>query len=490
MRRAAIAAASLALVAGGYAAGRLIPGSGPSKSARQAVRYQCPMHPAFSSDTPGTAPCCGMALEPVQPGAEGPRAAGRRMPGTVTIDSGLRQLQGVRLGVVEKGSASQSLRLFGRVVPDETRVFTVNAAMEGSIRELSGVTTGSLVKRDQVLGTFFSADLRSPLQAYLTSLEAHRMNDVQRSDAGLVAASGSTPGGNVQFAEERLRGMGVSGPQLVRMRQRRELPLTIDILSPVDGLVVARSVTLGQRFDRGAEWFRIANLDRVWVLADVLEADAPLVRPGATARVTVPGRAGELVAVVSRVPPQFDAESRTLKVRLEVENPGATLRPDMLVDVGITVERPEAITVPADAVVDSGLRRTVFVETAEGVYEPRRVETGWRAGDRVQVTSGLEPGERIVVSGTFLVDSESQLRAAAAGVRAGGALAHDPVCGMDVDEAKARAEGKVATVDGKAWYFCSESCRDGFVASHAHGGSHAHGDGPGAAAPTRIAGAP
>ncbi len=497
MRRAAIAAASLALVAGGFAAGRLLPGPGPATSARKAVRYQCPMHPAFSSDTPGTAPCCGMALEPVQEGGGATQAAARRMPGTVTIDPGLRQLQGVRLGVVEKGAASQSLRLFGRVVPDETRVFTVNAAMEGSIRELSGVTTGSLVKRDQVLGAFFSADLRSPLQGYLTSLEAQRMNDAQRADAGLVAASGSSPGRNVQFAEERLRGMGVSSRQLERMRRTHDLPLTIDILSPVDGVVVARGVTLGQRYDRGAEWFRIANLDRVWVLADVLEADAPLLRPGATARVTVPGRAGELTAVVSRVPPQFDAESRTLKVRLEMENPGAALRPDMLVDVGLTVERPEAITVPADAVVDSGLRRTVFVETAEGVYEPRRVETGWRAGDRVQVTSGLAAGERIVVSGAFLVDSESQLRAAAAGVRAGGAVAQDPVCGMDVDEGKARAEGRVATVDGKTHFFCSESCRDGFVAKHARGGSHAHDEAHGGAhgavrgaTPTRIAGAP
>ena len=129
---------------------------------------------------------------------------------------------------------------------------------------------------------------------------------------------------------------------------------------------------------------------------------------------------------------------------------------------------------------------TVFVEVADGVFEPRRIETGWRAGERVEVTSGLEPGERIVVSGTFLVDSESQLRAAAAGVRPGAALAHDPVCGMDVDEAKARAEGKVATVEGKTHFFCSESCRDGFVAKHAHGQAK----GPAATVPTRVAGRP
>ena len=496
MRRAAIAAASLALVAGGFAAGRLLPSAGPTAPARKAVRYQCPMHPAFSSDTPGTAPCCGMALEPVHQGGGAPQAAARRMPGTVPIDGALRQLQGVRVAAVEKGAATQSLRLFGRVVPDETRVYTLNAAMEGSIRELSGVTTGSVVRRDQWLGAFFSADLRGPLQGYMTSLEARAMNAQSRELAGLTAATGTTPDRNAQYAAERLRGMGVSARQIEQMRVRREVPVTIDILSPVDGVVLARGVTLGERYDRGAEWFRIANLDRVWVLADVLEADAPLVRPGATARIVVPGRAGAITAVVGKVPPRFDPESRTLKVRLEVENPGGTLRPDMLVDVGLDVERPEAVTVPADAVVDSGLRRTVFVETSEGVYEPRRVEIGWRAGDRVEIASGLEPGERIVVSGAFLVDSESQLRAAAAGVRAGGALAHDPVCGMDVDEAKARAEGKFATVDGKTHYFCSESCRDGFVAKHGHGGAGTHGGAeapgqpPGPVTPTRVAGAP
>ena len=117
---------------------------------------------------------------------------------------------------------------------------------------------------------------------------------------------------------------------------------------------------------------------------------------------------------MSQVPPQFDPMSRTMKVRVEMANPGALLRPDMYVDAELLVERPEALTVPVDAIVDSGLRRTVFVEAGEGVYEPRPVETGWRAGGRVEVLSGLAAGDRIVVSGTFLVDSESQLRATAA----------------------------------------------------------------------------
>jgi Cu(I)/Ag(I) efflux system membrane fusion protein len=204
------------------------------------------------------------------------------------------------------------------------------------------------------------------------------------------------------------------------------------------------------------------------VLVDVLEGDLALARPGAPVQVSVPGRPGKLPAVVSQVPPQFDPMSRTMKVRLEMENPGALLRPDMYVDAELVVTRPEALTVPVDAVVDSGLRRTVFVEAGEGVYEPRAVETGWRADGRVEIRSGLSAGDRIVVSGTFLVDSESQLRAAAAGPR--GPVAKDPICGMDVDEARARAEGKVATHGGKTHYFCSDSCRATFVEKQ---GAHA-----------------
>jgi Cu(I)/Ag(I) efflux system membrane fusion protein len=259
--------------------------------------------------------------------------------------------------------------------------------------------------------------------------------------------------------------MGVSTRQISEMERRREVPITIDILSPTDGVVLSRGVTLGQKFDKGAEWFRIANLDRVWIVADALEGDVLLARPGMTAKVTVPGRPGTLTAVVSAVPAQFDPASRTHKVRLEIANPGMLLRPDMYVDVELQVERPSALTVPVDAVVDSGLRRTVFVEAGEGVYEPRAVETGWRAGGRVEVLSGLSAGDRIVVSGTFLVDSESQLRATAAGVK--GPVEKDPVCGMDVDPVRARAEGKVATHGGATHYFCSDSCKASFAEKQA-----------------------
>jgi Cu(I)/Ag(I) efflux system membrane fusion protein len=419
-----------------------------------------------------------MALEPVR--EDGLGLGGHQHPaGSVALPAGLRQRQGVRVGAVERAATTQAVRLFGRVAADENRVFSLNAAMEGSIHDLSGVTTGSLVRRGQRLGAFFMPELRQALQAFMTALDVVDLDPARLNDTGHVVVAGSTPNRNAQYVVERLRSLGVSDEQLAEIKRRREIPYTIDIRSPADGVVLARNVTVGQKFDKGMEWFRIASLDRVWIVADLLEGDAPLARPGATARITIPGRPEVLVATVSRVPPLFDAASRTLKLRLEVENPGGLLRPDMYADVELSVARPATLTVPVDAVVDAGLRKTVFVEAGEGVFEPRAVETGWRAGGRVEVVRGLEAGERIVLSGVFLVDSESQLRAAALGAPlapaaapagAGAAApapagtARDPVCHMAVDEAQARAAGRVAEHAGRTHFFCSDGCRARFAA--------------------------
>jgi Cu(I)/Ag(I) efflux system membrane fusion protein len=466
------------VLVGGFAAGRFLQVAAPAPAgaaARKILHWVDPMHPAYRSDKPGIAPDCGMQLEPVyEDGGPAGGASGAPRPvGAVSISGELRQLQGVTVGEVERAPSTQSLRLLGRVVPDERRVYSLNAAMEGSIREVSGVTAGSFVKKDQWLGAFFSADIRTPLQAYITALDVIAQDAQTRERLGQTIAAGSTPNRNARYTIERLRGMGMSTRQIEELARTRELPLTIDILAPVDGVVLARNVSLGQKFDKGAEWFRVANLDRVWVLADVAEADAALARPGAVAKLSLPGRPATLTAVVSRVPPQFDPASRTMKVRLELENPGAALRPEMFVDVELSVERPAALTIPADALVDAGVRKTVFVESGEGVYEPREVETGWRAGGRLEIARGLEAGERIVTSGLFLVDSESRIRAAAAGVR--GTPAKDPVCGMEVDEAKARAAGKVAEHGGKAFAFCSETCKASFLASPERFAAAGHG---------------
>ncbi len=236
----------------------------------------------------------------------------------------------------------------------------------------------------------------------------------------------------------------------------------MSVYAPSDGFVIARNITLDQRFDKGAELYRIADLSHVWVLADIFEKDREFLKPNAMAIVRYRGR--ELHARLSDSLPQFDPQTRTLKTRFELDNPGYNLRPDMFVDLEVHVEMPAAITVPADAVIDSGLRKTVYVARGNGLFEPRPVQTGWRLADRVQVTEGLQPGESIVVSSNFLIDSESRLKrtstAPAPMPMADMAPPKDPVCGMTVDP-KAPSTLK-KQYNGKTYYFCSDNCKKSF----------------------------
>jgi YHS domain-containing protein len=221
--------------------------------------------------------------------------------------------------------------------------------------------------------------------------------------------------------------------------------------------VLSREVSPELRFLRGEELYRIAELDRVWVYANIYENEARYFRPGTIAKLSHPQLGKEYPARVSDALPLFDTATRTLKVRLEVDNPGFALRPDMFVDVELPVKLPASINVPADAILDSGLQKTIFVELGNGFFEPREVETGWRIGNRVEIVKGLKPGERIIISGNFLIDSESKLEMAAAGMV--GTLSKDPVCGLEISARKASKENRETHYEGRTYYFCSEECK-------------------------------
>ncbi len=211
----------------------------------------------------------------------------------------------------------------------------------------------------------------------------------------------------------------------------------------------------------------------MWILADVYRDDLPFIRRGASARITTAEGSHALRATVSASEPVFDEATLTLKVRLEAANPQRALKPGMFVDVEFPVDLPPTLVVPADAIVDSGLRKTVFVDSGHGYFEPRLVETGWRIGDDVEVTKGLMPGERIVISGTFFVDSESRMKAGTRGASAAPeAAVLDPVCGMHVDPTEAGEAGRTAAHGERRFYFCSDGCKQQFVADpsrHAKG---------------------
>jgi RND family efflux transporter MFP subunit len=332
--------------------------------------------------------------------------------GTIRVAPDKQQLIGVRLGQVESGPTTSMRRLLGRVAADENRLYRVNVAMDSWIQEIFPVTVGSVVEKNQPLLSFYSPEFLGPIQAYFYALAAwdRYRESGQETPAQIVLAKAS-----IQQAVDSLRNLGMGHEQLEELRRTRQLTQRIRLTSPAAGLVIARNASPGQRLERGAELYRIADLRHVWIVVDVFEDDAAHVRPGATAAVFLTQQRRSLPARVSDVLPQFDPVSRSLKVRLEAENPGYTLRPDMFVDVDVPVQLPSAVTVPVDAIIDSGLQRAVFVDRGDGLFERRQVETGWRIDDRVEILRGLVAGERIVVSGTFLLDSESLMRLARSG---------------------------------------------------------------------------
>lgn len=278
------------------------------------------------------------------------------------------------------------------------------------------------------------------------------------------ASSYSLVDSNLYKSKLALLNIGLREEQLEQLARTGQYQTHLEVRSPVRGFVLTRSLSPWQRIEKGNELYRIADLSRVWVLADVFEREAAFIRPGTTARVTIPHQGTSFVARVTDVLPQFDTATRTLKVRLEVENPDFVLIPDMFVDVEFAISLPPAITVPVDAVLDSGVKKTAFVDLGNGYFEARSVGTGWRYGGRLEIVEGIMPGESVVVSGNFLVDSESRMKLAAAGLR--GTLSKDPTCEMEVYTDKARKEGLIRNFEGKTYYFCSKECQAMFNEQH------------------------
>jgi RND family efflux transporter MFP subunit len=384
-------------------------------NSRRILYWVDPMHPNYKSDQPGTAPDCGMRLEPVYADSVPPARAVPLPAGAVAIDQASQRLVGIRVATVEKTSGTHSVRFLGRVVPEDTHIYRVNAGMDGFIRETFNDSIGERVNKDQKLAAAYLSDTLSVASGYLAAT-AGMPGAVGKDGSRTVPFPGAVSKqgvSSIQGYTDRLRNLGVSEVQIKQMAENRKLPETVDIVSPADGFILARNITPGQHFDRYAEFYRIADLSEVWIVADVFGEDAQNIQSGAGARLTLRDQHGTFLARVSNTLPQVDPETHVMKLRLEANNPGFRLRPDMFVDVELPVGGGAGLTVPQDAVIDSGDQQRVFVERSPGVFEPRTVQIGWRSGDRVAIVHGLAEGERVVVEGTFLVDSETRLKSPA-----------------------------------------------------------------------------
>jgi len=380
---------------------------------RHVLYWIDPMHPNYRSNKPGTAPDCGMALEPVY-AEETNRSSlppGDPMPGVVQIDSTTQQLYGIRIAKVERNTGQATIRVFGRVAADQARVYRVNLGTDGFVKDTKDDAVGNYVTRNQHLATIYSPEFLAVAGGYLSANE--RVPGTAAAPKDNIALSTTQGAASAQARADRLRNLGMSDAQIDEISANKKVPENVYVVSPTNGFILSRNISPGVRFERYTDMYTIADLSRVWILAEVFGKDAAAFRPGTKARITLPDTGEAFEGRVSNVLPQVDPSTRILKPRLEVDNPSFKLRPDMFVNVELTVPLPPGLTVPANAVVDSGVSKRVYVETSAGHFEARDVETGWHIKDRVQILKGLREGESVVAESTFLVDSESRLQIAA-----------------------------------------------------------------------------
>lgn len=394
---------------------KLVPDDDPAHSAgAQAQKptgkiayYRDPKAPNFKSDKPGINPETGSDLEPVY---ESDPAA---MPmGTIRVSPEKQQVIGVKFGEVTPSAGVHSFRSVGRVTMDETRFTKVQTRIDGWIEKVYVDFTGKFVEKGQPLLTMYSPEMLASQREYLLALRSREiMKGNPLSDAKQQSDS------LLEAARKRLELFSLSEAQIREITQTGQPLTNITIYSPISGYVMMRNAFPKQRITSETELYTVVDLSKVWIMADVFENEASMIQVGMPARIKLSyGTGRAFIGRVSYIQPQVDAMTRTLKVRIEADNPGMTLKPDMFVDVEFNVSMPARMTVPAEAVLDTGLKKTVFVDRGNGYLEPRQVETGERIGDRIEITKGLSPTERIVVSGNFLIDSESQLKSSAAGM--------------------------------------------------------------------------
>ena len=384
----------------------------PSAAAtRKILYYVDSMHPWYKSDRPGIAPDCGMKLEPVYAGEAPPAGVGQDgpPPDTMLIGPDKQQLMGLRYGHAEWTTQGETIRAAGRVTADETQISRVHAKVEGWIEHVNAGFTGQAVQKGQALLTLYSPEVLASQQELLLAMKAR---DLMHHSS--LAESAGNSEALLEAARRRLELWDLNPEQVAEVERTGKPVKSITLYAPAAGFVTARNAFPGQKITPETELYSITDLSRVWVMADVFESDAPAVRVGQAARVLLPD-GGAFTARINYLQPQIDPATRTQKVRLDLANPGMRLKPEMFVDVEMTPGAARRLTVPADAVLDSGKEKTVFVDRGNGYFEPRQVETGERTGDRVEIVKGLTAEERIVISGAFLLNSESQLKAATSG---------------------------------------------------------------------------
>ena len=386
-----VVAAILAAVAVGYFAGRNQtpqPEAAAASAEREILYWVAPMDPNFRRDEPGKSPM-GMDLVPVY----ADEVANK--PGVVKIDPTLVNNLGVRTAVAERGTLPRRIETVGYIGYDEDTLQHVHTRVDGWIEKLAATASGDPVKKGQLLFELYSPTLVNAQQEYLAALAS--------SNAGLKSAS-----------RDRLIALGITTSQIGRLDRERSVSQRVRVYAATDGVIAHLGVREGMFVTPATEVMSIAQLDKVWVVAEVFERQSAWVEPGQAATVQLEYLPGALLrGTVDYVNPELDPVTRTLKVRLRFDNEGAKLLPNMFARVVIDgAAIGNIVHVPREAVVRGGSSSRVVVDVGDGVFESRKVLVGIESGDRVAIRRGLKEGERVVVSAQFLIDSESNIDSA------------------------------------------------------------------------------
>ena len=375
------------------------------KTGKKIKYWAAPMDPTYIRNEPGKSPM-GMDLVPVYEDAGGEKEPAS----TIRIDPVTVQNMGVRLGRVEKKSLTRSVRAFGVITYNETTLYAVNTKFNGWIEKLHVNFEGEKVTKGQPLFDIYSPELFAAQQEYLLALQQH--NSLTKNRTSSVVKSTDRL---LEAARTRLRFWDLSEDQITSIEKTAKLQKTLTIRSPADGVIIKKSALAGHYVKAGAHQYEIADLSTVWVDVDVYEYEFPWIQKGMPAEMNlsyIPGK--KFKGKVLFIYPYLDSKTRTVKLRLMFDNQDQKLKPGMYANVYLKpVISDNTLVIPQEAVIDSGVRKIVFVALGKGKFQPREVELGLEGNHyEVQVLSGLSEGERVVISGQFMLDSESRLKEA------------------------------------------------------------------------------
>ncbi len=382
------------------------------KAAKGKQLYTCAMHPFIIKDKPGTCPICAMELiKKIEGAADGAAMTAEQkqqadMLGHVSMSTTQRVMANVATVAVKQSTLNKEINAVGLVQFDQSRQAKVTAWIAGRIDQLHVNKVGDIVSKDKPVAEIYSPDLVATQQEYLLAVKSR--DQLKHSSIAAIAQNGE---GLVASAKQRLMLFGVKESQIAELEKAGSPNIRLPIYTPLSGVVIEKMMQQGQYVNTGEVLFNIADLSQVWVEVEVYENEFPNIHIGQQVEIrsqSFPGK--PFSGKIAYIYPFLDPKTRTIKARVEMANPGMKLKPDMFVNAIIKVPLGSAIVVPVTALIDTGKRQVVWVEMSPGMFEPRDVQVGQKTDEKVQILSGLKVGDKVAVSGSYLIDSESQLK--------------------------------------------------------------------------------